>query len=255
MTRHILILLTAASLALGLDTKQLKPRGYVSDFAGALTPSGTQMIEQYCAAVEQSTKAEIAVVVVKSLEDEPIEDVAERLFREWGIGKKGTDEGLLLLMAIQDHKYRAEIGYGLEPVISDGHAGDVWRSVKPILRQGDYSSALYSVVRQFGDSIAESKGVTIGGQPAPRRRSSGGGSSGLLIGIVMIILLLSVLGGGRRGGGGSNLLAGMILGQMLGGGRRHGGWGGGGFGGGGGGGGFGGFGGGGSGGGGASGGW
>lgn len=263
MTRFLLILLTTVGLALGLDTTKLKPSGYVNDFAGVLTPGGAQTLEAYCASVEQATKAEIAIVLVKSLEDDAIEDVAERLFREWGIGKKGADEGVLLIMAIEDRKYRAELGYGIEPIISDGTAGDIWRSVKPLLRQGDYGNALYSAARQFGDRIAESKGVTIGGQPPPRQRNGDGGSIfGGIFGILMVIFLISLFArGGRRGGGGGagNILTAILLSNMLGGGRsRHGGgWGGGGFGGGGGfsGGGFGGFGGGSSGGGGASGGW
>ena len=260
MTRFVLLFLATAVLALGLDTTTLKPRGYVNDFAGALDARGNQTLETYCAAVEQATQAQIAIVIVKSLDGDPIEDVAVKLFKEWGIGKKGTDEGLLLIMAIQDRKYRAEVGYGLEPIITDGYAGDVWRSVKPILRQGDYGGALYAAVRQFGDRIAGSKGVSIGGQPIPRRarQNPAGSFGGAVLGFLMLLFFLAVLSGGRRGGGGGgagSLLTGMLLGSMMGRGRGDSGWGGGGFGGGGGGGGFGGFGGGGSGGGGASGGW
>jgi len=261
VTRFVLLFVTTAVLALGLDTTTLKPRGYVNDFAGALDARGAQTLETYCAAVEQATQAQIAIVIVKSLDDDPIEYVAEKLFKEWGIGKKGTDEGLLLIMAIQDRKYRAEVGFGLEPIITDGYAGDVWRSVKPILRQGDYGGALYAAVRQFGDRIAGSKGVSIGGQPIPRRtrQNPAGSFGGAVLGFLMLLFFLAVLSGGRRGGGGGgagSLLTGMLLGSMMGRGRGDSGWGGGGFGGGGGGGGgFGGFGGGGSGGGGASGGW
>jgi len=260
VTRSVLLSVATATLALGLDTTQLKPRGYVNDFAGALDARGAQVLETYCAQVEQATQAQIAIVIVKSLDDDPIEDVAVKLFKEWGIGKKGTDEGLLLIMAIQDRKYRAEVGYGLEPIITDGYAGDVWRSVKPILRQGDYSGALYAAVRQFGDRIAASKGVSIAGQPIPRRtrQSPSGSFGGAVLGFLMLMFFLAIIRGGRRGGGGGgagSLLTGMLLGSMMGRGRGDSGWGGGGFGGGGGGGGFGGFGGGGSGGGGASGGW
>ena len=75
----------------------------------------------------------MAIVLVDTLEDEPIEDVANRLYREWGIGKKGKDEGILLLLAVKDHKQRAEIGYGLEPIVPDGYAGGVLRGIRPIL--------------------------------------------------------------------------------------------------------------------------
>ncbi|MEO8099928.1 MAG: TPM domain-containing protein [Acidobacteriota bacterium] len=259
-TAALLVVLSAA-LACGVDVSKLEPHGYVNDFAGVLDPNGAAALETYCGAVERSTGAQFAIVLVKSLEDDTVEDVAVRLFEKWGIGKKGVDDGLLILLATEDRKNRVEVGYGLEPIVTDGYAGDVLRSIRPILRQGDYGGALLSAAQQLGQRVAQAKGVTIEGQPAPvrRRDNNGGGIGGIIIGFLVLMFILSILGGGSRGGsgGGGNILAGMILGQMLGGGRRRGGgWSGGGFGGGGGGGGgFGGFGGGGSGGGGASGGW
>src|SRR5580704_10282138 len=83
--------LTIASSAFGLDTTKLKPTGYVNDFAHALDARSAQAIEAYCGDVERVTGAQFAVVVVDSLDGDPIEDVANRLFREWGIGKKGKD--------------------------------------------------------------------------------------------------------------------------------------------------------------------
>jgi uncharacterized protein len=245
--------------AWALDTSKLQPHGYVNDFAGVLDPRSAQTLEAYCANVERVTGAQFAIVTVKSLEDEPIEDVTNRLFRQWGVGKKGTDEGLMLLLAIQDHKQRAEVGFGLEGVITDGYAGDVLRGIRPILRQGNYGGALLAAAQQFGGRIAQSKGVALEpGQPAPgpaesQRQGSPGGFFGILILIAAVFLILRLFFGGGGGGGGTGFLTGMLLGNLMGRGR---GWGGGGFGGydggGGGGGGFGGFGGGDSGGGGAS---
>jgi uncharacterized protein len=250
--------------ALALDTSKLQPTGYVNDFAHALDAGSARTLEAYCTNVERVTGAQMAIVLVDSLDDEPIEDVANRLYRQWGVGKKGKDEGILLLLAVKDHKQRAEIGYGLEPVIPDAYAGEVLRGIRPILRQGNYGGALLAAAQQFGSRIAQEKGVALDpaqtrGQPVPRgETNSGGGFFGIVIGIIIVILILRMLSGGGGGGGGTGFLAGMILGNLMGGGRR-GGWGGGGFGGydggGGGGGGFGGFGGGDSGGGGASGSW
>jgi uncharacterized protein len=256
------LLALMAVTALALDTKKLKPAGYVNDFARVLDPASVQQMENYCQQVEQATGAQIAVVTVDSIEDEPVEDVANRLYREWGIGKKGQDEGLLIFLAIKERKSRAEIGYGLEPVITDAQAGAVLRGIQPILRQGNYGGGLLAALQQFGGAIAQSKGVTIDGtaQALPPLRNRPAPVSIpfplILLGIIFLLFLISRGGGsgyGPRGGGGGGFLPGLIIGQMLGGGRR-GGWGGGGFGGGGGGG-FGGFGGGDSGGGGASGGW
>jgi uncharacterized protein len=262
--------LLLSSAANALDTSKLQPRGYVSDFAHVLDAGSVQALEAYCGNVERTTGAQMAVVTVDSLEDEPIEDVANRLFRQWGIGKKGKDEGLLLLLAIRDRKQRAEVGYGLEPVITDGYAGGVLRGIRPILRQGNYGGALLAAAQEFGSRIAESKGVALAPAGSPGDGSiasrgqgdhDGDGFFGLIFLFIIFAVFLRVIGGGRGrggpGGAGTGFLAGMLLGNLMG--RRGGdggGFGGGGFGGGwGGGGGFGGFGGGDSGGGGASSGW
>lgn len=236
-----------AATGWALDTSKLKPRGYVNDFANALDPRGAQALEAYCGQVEAATGAQIAIVLVPSLEGEPIEDVAVRLFQQWGIGKKGKDEGILILLAIKDRKQRAEIGYGLEGDIPDGFAGGVLRGIRPILAQGNYSGALLAATQQFGQRIAQAKSVQIGNGPPPENympaEPKGIPWPVIIIGLIILFAIL-------RGGGGG-FLTGMILGNLLGGGGRDR-WGGGGFGGGGGGGGFGGFGGGSSGGGGAS---
>jgi len=258
----VLLLGAWSSAAFALDTSKLKPTGYVNDFAHVLDARGAQTLEAYCAELERATGAQMAIVTVDTLDGEPIEDVANRLFREWGIGKKGKDEGVLFLLAIKDHAQRIEVGYGLEPVLPDGFVGGVMRGIRPILRQGNYGGALLAAAQQMGSAIAQSKGVALQGQPLPANRPVGRPVSipwPLLLGGFLLVLWLigKMSGGSGTGGGGTGFLTGMLLGNLMGG-RRGGGWGGGGFGGydgGGGGGGFGGFGGGDSGGGGASGGW
>jgi len=249
----------AASALFAIDTSKLKPTGYVNDFAHVLDPVGKQRLEAYCANLERVTGAQMAIVLVDTLDGDPVEDVANKLYREWGIGKKGKDEGILIFVAVKDHKDRAEVGYGLEPIIPDGYAGGVLRNIRPILRQGNYAGGLLAAVQQFGERIAQDKGVAL----APDRTLGTGGRTGqpaphgrgipfplLVLGFFAILWIIGRISGGR-GGGGAGFLTGMILGNMLG--RGSGGsWGGGGFGGGNSGGGFGGFGGGDSGGGGSS---
>jgi uncharacterized protein len=249
--------LLVVSAAFGLDTSKLKPTGYVNDFAHAIDPGSTQHLENYAGNLERATGVQIAIVTVDTLEDEPIDDVANRLYRQWGIGKKGKDEGILLLLAIKDHKQRAEIGYGLEPIIPDGYAGGVLRGIRPILRQGNYGGALLAAVQEFGQKIATEKGVELPDEVGRRMVQPQGRQVGipwpvLIGGFFLLLWIIGRFSGGGGGSGVGGLLAGMFLGNMMG--RGGSGWGGGGFGGGGsgGGGGFGGFGGGDSGGGGAS---
>ncbi len=246
----------AATCAWGIDTLKLKPTGYVNDFAHKLEPAGQQALEAYCANLERVTGVQMSIVLVDTLDGEPVEDVANRLYKQWGIGNKATNEGLLILLSINDRKSRAEIGYGLEPIITDGDAGGVLRNIRPILQQGNYAGALLAAAEEFGNQIARAKGVALGDVPLPigtRRPPAHVVQIPfplIVLGLIFLFMLL-----GRGGGGGSGVIPGIILGNMMGG---RGNWGGGGFGdhdGGGGGGGFGGFGGGSSGGGGASGGW
>jgi len=254
--RAVGLALLMVSAAFALDTSKLKPTGYVNDFAHALDPASKQHLENYCGNLERATGVQMAIVLVDTLDDEPIDQVANRLYREWGIGKKGKDEGILLMLAVKDHKQRAEIGYGLEPIIPDGYAGGVLRGIRPILRQGNYGGALLAAAQEFGQKIAQEKGVDLAPEVGRRMAPTSGRGNSIPVPLLIggFFLLLWIIGRftGGRGGGGTGFLTGMILGNMMG--RGGSGWGGGGFGGGGsgGGGGFGGFGGGDSGGGGAS---
>lgn len=246
-----------------------KPQNYVSDFAEVLSPDMEQRLNAFCSRLDHQAKAQIAIVTIKSLDGEDIDDYTVRLEEKWKVGKKGTDRGVIFLFAIQDHKRRIEVGYGLEGILPDAKVGEIGRSMVPSLREGDYDQAIASGVRQVGEIIAADAGVDL---KAPRSAGQQGRPLSLIavlviffiiIAVIFVIgLIISALGGGRRGGGGGGLggfLFGMFLGSLLGGDRRGGrdDWrGGGGFGGGDGGdSGFGGFGGGSSGGGGASGDW
>lgn len=249
----------AAGLATAVDFSALKPQGYVSDFAQVIDAGSRAEIENYCVAVERSTGAQVAIVTIPSFEGEPVEDVANTLFRAWGIGQKGTNEGVLLLLSIQDKRSRLEVGYGLEPFIPDGAAGGILRAMRPYLREGQYGPALLEAAHEIGSRIAEGKGVSIDSavrrRPRPREREQHIPIGLVIGGIVLFAVLSGIFGGGGGGrhtrGGLGGVLPGLILGNMMGrsfGGRHSGG----GFGGFDSGGGFGGFGGGDSGGGGAS---
>jgi uncharacterized protein len=244
--------LTASSLH-AENINDLKPTGYVNDFAGVLSPETRSHLEQLCTEVDQQAHAQIAVVTIKTTGDDTIDDFATRLEEKWKVGQKGTDRGLLFLVATDDHKYRFEVGYGLEGILPDGKIGSIGREMVPYLREGNYDAAITMSTQDVANVIAQDAGVTLntpaenlGPEPQPHPRSA---VKDILLALFAIFVFISLLRSGPSGWAG--FLLGMFLGGM-GGGRG----GGGGFGGGdGGGGGFGGFGGGGSGGGGASGSW
>ena len=263
--RHLLILLLlCVPFARAEQVKDLKPQGYVNDFAGVLNAETKEKLAALCAEVDQKAKAQIAIVTVSSLEGEPIEQYSIDLATAWGIGPKQKDRGVLILVAPNDRKYRIEVGYGLEPILPDGKVGGFGREAVPFLRQNDYSGAVLLITQRVASVIADDQKVpldNLSGVPPPEpvadnsRAPFGNLFEILIIAIFIFFPLIGFLlrllfgfggaGGSRRGGG-----MGMG-GPWYGGGS----WGGGGYSGGGGGGGFGGFGGGSFGGGGASGSW
>jgi uncharacterized protein len=264
-TLVVLFLLLSLQIAIAEQVSSLpKPNDYVNDYAHVLSADAVAKLDRVCAELDHSqANAQVAVVTVNNLDGDDAADWANALENKWHMGKKGSDRGVLVLLAVDDHKYRIDVGYGLEGILNDAKIGDIGRRMVPSLRTKDYDAAMLGAVGQVAQVIATDAHVTLTDQlpvpPPVRQRQSSGGLANLIPFIFLILifcgfgglrllfamgLLNSALGGRRYGGGG----------PFMGGG----GFGGGGFGGGGGdsgGGGFGGFGGGGFGGGGAGGSW
>jgi len=232
-----------------------KPTDYVSDYAHVLSPQTVAVLDNICSQLDHSqANAQLAIVTVHNLGGDDAANFADDLETKWKMGRKGTDRGALVLLAVDDHKYRIEVGYGLEGILPDGKVGDIGRAMVPYLRARDYDSAVTLAVGQIAHVIATDAKVTLSDEPAlaqqPVNHGPMPGKAVLLIVLLIFfggfMLLRLLLGLGLfLGGGGPWIGGGPFIG------------GGGGFGGGGGdsGGGFGGFGGGGFGGGGAGGDW
>ncbi len=231
------------------------PTGYVNDFAGVLSPDVKAKLEERCTEVDRQAHAQIAVVTVKTIDDDQsIEEFATELEDKWKVGPKATDRGVLMVLEMTPRHGRIEVGYGLEGILNDAKVGDIGRSMEPDAAKGDYDDAVLLGVGQLSRVIAADAGVTLtpivhrqvaAPQPVPLTFGQM-----LVYGIVALVVLFVLF---RAGGSG---LLWFLLGNVMGGGGFGGGGRrGGGFGDGGGGGddsGFGGFGGGSSGGGGAS---
>lgn len=124
-----------------------KPQGFVSDYAKVISSTAVSSIENQLQSLKNLTGVEVAVVTIPSLQNETIETYAEKLFREWGIGTKGKDNGLLILVAPNDRMVKIEVGYGLEGVIPDSIAdGIIRKEMLPQFKLGDYSMGISSAV-------------------------------------------------------------------------------------------------------------
>jgi uncharacterized protein len=244
----IAIVLLAFTLTLRAEpVSQLKPTNYVNDFAGVLSPNTVAQLNGICQQIDEKAHAQIAVVTIKSLDGSEIVSYSVALYQKWGIGTKGKDRGVLILLVAQDRRYWITVGYGLEPILPDGKVGGFGREAVPLLKQNDYDGAVALLTMRVADVIAQDAGIQLTGSrpraPAPDQEPNKGLS---VVGIIFLVVIFLILVSTRFGR--------LLLFSMLLGGRGGGGYsGGGGFGGGGGG--FGGFGGGSTGGGGAGGSW
>ncbi len=229
------------------------PSTLVSDGAQLLSPTELEALERKLVAYADSTSTQIAVVIFRSLNGADPGETATAIGREWGVGQGESDNGLVLLVSIDDRKLFIATGYGTEAVVTDATAGRIIRNViAPRFREGRYFAGI--------DDATDALMAAADGEFSIADRASGGADAAdiLLVFVVLLILLIivSILasknkGGGGFGGGGGWILVPGGRGWSGGGGSFGGGFGGGGFGGGG----FGGFGGGGFGGGGAGGSW
>lgn len=236
------------------------PPQAVNDFAHLLEPFQVEALERKLRDYNDSTSSAIIVITVPDLQGYDIAQVALKYLRDWGVGVKGKNNGVVILVSKSERKARIETGYGMEGVLPDITAKHIIEDeMIPDFRNDDY----YRGFDQAIDAIIKAAAGEYKAEPQKDERSVGGWFIAILIMIVIFAVIGGIGGGGGGRGGqytsrrGSDILPWILLGDLMGrGGSRGGGFGGGGFGGGGfGGGGFGGFGGGSGGGGGASGGW
>jgi uncharacterized protein len=233
-----------------------KLTGFVNDEAGVISPEYKQMLNDELYNLKLNTSVEMAVATVKSLNGTPIEEYSLNLAHNT-LGEKGKDNGLLILLAVDDREYRIEVGYGLEGVIPDVIASRIGRNIMaPSFKQGDYGKGLYDGVRAISEILRNDTSAET--EASLSTQSNGVPFSFLLWIAVFLFFVLPIIINtiksykkAKKEGKNNDkdILAAIIVANMFGRGRGGGGFGGGGFGGGGGG--FGGFGGGGFGGGGA----
>ena len=171
-----------------------KPTDYVSDFAHVLSPEAIARIDRLCAQLDHSqANAQVAVVTIRTLDGADPADFANALEDKWKMGRKGSDRGVLIFLAVDDHKRRIEVGYGLEGILPDGKVGDIGREMVPALRANDFDGAVTLAVGQVAQVIAADAKVSLDDEPAPMARPVRHGSvPGKLI---LLVILLIFFGG------------------------------------------------------------
>jgi uncharacterized protein len=178
-----------------------KTTARVNDYAGILDDSSEAAIEGRLAEFERETSNQVVVAIVPSLDGQAIEDLAVRVVESWGLGQKDKNNGVLLLIAVSDHRARIEVGYGLEDRLTDALSRRILEdSLFPAFRTGNYASG---VLATCDGIIAATRGAYVA---APRTRRA----TPLIAAIVPLAILLVFILMGLHGGSG-----------MTGGGRRR----------------------------------
>jgi uncharacterized protein len=145
MKIYILLLLLIIPLATALDIPSYT--SYVNDYADVISSEDEVRINALIEQIEKNTTTELAILTINSLEDETKESFAFTVAEAWGVGKENQDNGLLLLIAVEDREYRFEVGYGLEGVLNDAKIGRIGRNILvPELQNNNYGTGIYQSI-------------------------------------------------------------------------------------------------------------
>lgn len=275
MLRHLLTLAFAVLLGSSAADAQTLPKftGFVVDAANVIPPDQEAALTKRLDDLQKSTGNQLVVATVPDLEGYPIEDYGNALIRSWGVGLKDANNGAILLVAPNDRKVRIEVGYGLEPVLTDAFSSVVInQQILPRFKEGDIPGGIVAGTNAVADQLAlpdaeaRAKVTAAAAEYDKTHRRSNSGGGGVPIGLIFFGIVLAAIvipmisrraggkqyvdGGSRGGGSGAlpivlwSIADAMTRGGGSGGGGSWGGgggdsggggWGGGGFGGGGGG--------------------
>ena len=200
-----------------------RPLNHVVDLAGIIDDNMEDGLNRYLIELEQKTTAQMVVLTVTDLDGEDIFDTSLHIAHDkWKLGQKGKDNGVLLMISLNDRKYWTQVGYGLEGVLPDSLVGSIGRQhLVPYFQKGDYSTGITAASIAMINEIAADAGVEIKGMPQLRQQYGGAQrreptllgtifSVLFFIGLIylfirhprlfMLFLMMNMMGGGRRSG-------------------------------------------------------
>jgi uncharacterized protein len=230
MFKKLIVFFSLLLIGLFAFSQQLPPKSntLVTDYTGTLADGDKQQLESKLVAFNDSTSTQIAVVIIKSVGENDINEYGQKLGRAWGIGQKGKNNGILVLVAIGDRKVSIQTGYGAEGGVPDAITHEIIQNdITPRFKQSDYYGGLNAGT---DDLMKYMKGEYKSPKKPQQSASDNGGSYGIIIFIIVVVLIIIFKG---RGGGGGQIYGGrggaspfwwFLGGAMLG--RGSGGWGG-----------------------------
>jgi uncharacterized protein len=171
------------------------PSGNINDYVGVLSSEEKARLNALADLLWEKTGTSLAVAIIETTGGEPIDMYGVKLFEKWGVGLKDKDKGLLLVVAVNDGKSRIEVGYGLEPVITDARAGRCLDEMVPYFREGRYGEGIYRGLLKAAGYIAEDAGVEleVDGTPVTSGDEGAGGMAWLAAIALPAVLILAGL--------------------------------------------------------------
>ena len=181
------------------------PVGFVNDHAGRLDEPTRAKLEAFLDQVKRKTGAEFAVLIMPTTAPVSPSEYKVQVFQRWGLGRKEQDDGLLMLVALEEREVRFETGYGLEGTLPDGFQSRVFREqMAPRFRNGDWGGGVTAGVLACAARIAAEKGVTLEWDGRELRYDRGGRGTPVpffvLLLVVFIVIMIAIAAGGGRGG-------------------------------------------------------
>ncbi len=173
------------------ELPNLPYEGYIYDGVGVIDSPTKDRIIGLGSALEQKTGAQVMVAIVPTTGEEPITDYAVRLFEKWQLGEKGKDNGLLLVIATEDHKFWLEVGYGLEGALTDSYAGQIVNQLIEPFRRGEYSRGVEKVYQDLVGVVAQEYQADLGVDAPPAQEEGEDVGFGFLVFIIFVFFFLT----------------------------------------------------------------
>jgi uncharacterized protein len=194
----LVIVLLAAGPLFGLEVPALK--GRVNDYARILEPEQAAALENNLAAIESSTTAQFVLLTIPSLEGEPLEDFSLRVAEAWKLGQKRADNGLLMMVAVEDRAIRIEVGYGLEGTLPDGKCGTIIRQViVPEFRNGKYYTGISKAFQVMGQAVAGDPSQITLRESREAESDHGSGLGTFFVVLILFFLVAKIISPCRKG--------------------------------------------------------
>jgi uncharacterized protein len=186
--------------------------GRVVDAASVLSPTEVQQLTQLSEGIEQASSRQLVVATVPDLQGYPIEDYGYRLGRAWKIGQEGANNGVILLVAPNERKVRIEVGYGLEPIVTDALASVIVnQTILPRFREGDMGGGIVAGAQAIGEQLklpleaAERRAQAQTSAASRTRRDGSGGTDGgdiavaIFWAVVIVFVVLPLVASRAKG--------------------------------------------------------